>query len=89
MQVFPEPVGQVIRAVSAVSPRASGSKDAREVVHLGVAVNHLTRDEPGPEEASVLDHIRIVVRNDGTRTWVVSGIARNRLMDELCLTTRL
>jgi hypothetical protein len=60
-------------------------EDAREVVHLGVTVNHLTRDE----EASVLDHIWILVRNEVKRTWVVSGIARIRLMGELCLTTRL
>jgi hypothetical protein len=46
-------------------------EDVREVVHLGVAVNHLARDEPGPEEASVLDPIRKLVRSDGKRTWVV------------------
>jgi hypothetical protein len=27
------------------------------VVYLGVAVNHLTRDELGSEKPSVLDHI--------------------------------
>ena len=64
-------------------------QDAREMIHLGVAVNHLARDESGPKEASVLNHIWIVVRNGVKRTWVVSGIARNRLMDELCRTTQL
>lgn len=37
-------------------------EDAREVVDLGVAVNHLTRDELGPEKPSVLDHIWMLVR---------------------------
>lgn len=37
-------------------------EDAREIVHLGVAVDHLTRDELGPENPSVLDHIWMLVR---------------------------
>ena len=73
--LFAEPFGDELRDTRLPRPAGSGDdscvgwfsvrdglEDAREVVDFGVAMLNFPRDEPGPENASIADHLYLAKR---------------------------